>query len=176
MRSDGGSSRIISWAKKLRDIGLSVRFQMAPAMQNVFDQALRENLELVTSIPGHYFERIRKWTKESVAKGGDLHALTKKLETLPAMTRRHAAVIARDQNRKMSSKFQLARCNELEIQKAMWVHSGGGKEPRPTHVRNNREIYNIVTGWKDPDPRVNREIHPGELINCRCVSRPIIDF
>ena len=65
-----------------------------------------------------------------------------------------------------------ARQDELGITEAIWVHSGAGKHPRPTHVAMNGKKYDVNKGmW---DPAVKRWIFPGEEINCRCISRSII--
>jgi hypothetical protein len=56
------------------------------------------------------------------------------------------------------------------------LHSGGGKEPRRTHVKNSGKKFNVAQGWFDPDKTVRKYIQPGELINCRCVSRPVKGF
>jgi uncharacterized protein with gpF-like domain len=55
---------------------------------------------------------------------------------------------------------------------AIWLHSGGGKTVRKSHVKNSGKRYDIRTGWYDPE--VKRFIQPGELINCKCVSRPVV--
>jgi len=52
------------------------------------------------------------------------------------------------------------------------VHSGAGKHPRPTHVAMNGKKYDVNIGmW---DEAVKRWVYPGEGINCRCISRPVI--
>ena len=63
---------------------------------------------------------------------------------------------------------------ELGITEAIWVHSGAGKHPRPTHVKAGRDQvrYDITKGWYDPDAK--QWIWPGTLVNCRCVSKPVI--
>ena len=65
-----------------------------------------------------------------------------------------------------------ARQDELGISQAIWVRSGAGKHPRPTHDAMNGTKYDVNKGmW---DPAVERWIFPGEEINCRCISRSII--
>jgi uncharacterized protein with gpF-like domain len=68
--------------------------------------------------------------------------------------------------------FAQTPTDQLGITEAIWVHSGAGKHPRPTHVAMNGKKYDVNKGmW---DPAVKRWIFPGEEINCRCVSRSII--
>src|SRR5205085_12109859 len=97
---------------------------------------------------------------------------SKELRHRFGVTRRRAALIARDQNNKVSGALHRVRQLELGIEKAIWIHSGGGKHPRPTHVRNNGKQYDVAKGWYDPAEK--KFVMPGELINCRCVSRPVI--
>jgi hypothetical protein len=67
-----------------------------------------------------------------------------------------------------------ARRKDLGITEAIWMHSGGGKHPRASHVAAGREKvrYKIGEGWYDPE--VKRFVLPGELPNCSCVSRAVI--
>jgi uncharacterized protein with gpF-like domain len=67
-----------------------------------------------------------------------------------------------------------ARQEELGITEAVWLHSHAGKKPRPTHLANHGKRYNVAEGWFDPDPKVRKHIWPGELINCRCVSKSVV--
>jgi uncharacterized protein with gpF-like domain len=166
-----------TFMKKLKDVGFAVKFQWTPQMQSIFNDAVRENVELIRSIPEKYFGEIRKYVRELYSKEGsegDLHTLTNKLESLPGMTRRRAAIIATDQNRKLTSQFNQARYQEIGINRAVWQHSGGGNEPRPTHVKNSGKVYDVSLGWFDP--AVGQHIQPGQLPNCRCFSRPVIEL
>jgi uncharacterized protein with gpF-like domain len=90
------------------------------------------------------------------------------------VTKRRAALISRDQNNKATAVITRVRQQELGVAEAIWVHSTAGKTPRPTHVKAGRERvrYAIAEGWYDPHEKKN--VWPGELINCRCVSRAVI--
>ena len=61
-----------------------------------------------------------------------------------------AVIIARDQNNKATASMTRARQNELGITEAIWVHSGAGKHPRPTHVAMNGAKYDVKKGMWDP--------------------------
>ncbi len=52
------------------------------------------------------------------------------------------------------------------------MHSHAGKEPRPTHVKMDGKKYDVTKGMFDTAEK--RFIFPGELINCRCISRSVI--
>jgi uncharacterized protein with gpF-like domain len=94
------------------------------------------------------------------------------IKALYPVTANRAVLIARDQTNKATAVITRTRQIELGLKEALWVHSGGGKTPRPSHMRANGERYKIAEGCViDGVP-----IQPGELINCRCVSRPILPY
>lgn len=161
--------------KILRDAGVSVRFQMNAEMRDAYQATLSENVGLIRSIPQQYHTQIEGMVMRSVSAGRDLSDLTSELQARFGVTRRRAALIARDQNNKATAVFVRVRQKQAGITKAMWLHSHGGKEPRKTHLANDGKLYDPSRGWYDPDPKVRRHIWPGELINCRCVSRSVVE-
>jgi uncharacterized protein with gpF-like domain len=62
------------------------------------------------------------------------------------------------------------RQKELGITKAIWVHSGGGKHPRPEHVAFSGKEYDVEKGAY----LEGKWTWPGFEINCRCTSRSVI--
>lgn len=161
--------------KILRDAGISVKFQMNAEMRDAYQATLSENVGLIRSIPQQYHTQVEGLVMRSVAAGRDLSGLTDELQDRYGITRRRAALIARDQNNKATAVFVRVRQKQAGIKKAMWLHSHGGKEPRKTHLANDGKLYDPQKGWFDPDPKVRRRIWPGELINCRCVSRSVVE-
>lgn len=159
--------------KILRDGGMTVQFQVTPAMRDVMAATIQENVSLIKSIASQYHSEVEGLVMRSVTAGRDLGQLTKDLEARYGITRKRAAFIALDQNNKQTSNVVKVRQAELGI-KAKWLHSHAGKEPRPTHVANSGKIYDPAVGWFDPDPKVRRRIWPGELIKCKCVSVSVI--
>lgn len=160
--------------KILRDAGIAVEFKMTPAMRDVVNATLAENVSLIKSIASQYHSQVEGLVMRSVASGRDLGTLTAELQQRYGVTRRRAALIAKTQNNMATAAMMRVRQGEAGITEAIWLHSHGGREPRPTHLANSGERYNIAEGWYDPDPKVRRHIQPGELINCRCVSKPIV--
>lgn len=158
----------------LRKGGMSVKFRMTRAMNDVVQATVHENVSLIRSIPQRYFTEIEGAVMRSVSAGRDLGQLNDFLRQQYGVTKRRAALISRDQNNKASANLARARQLELGITEAIWVHSGGGKVPRPSHVKAGRDKvrFNLAEGWYDPHEK--KHILPGELINCRCVSRPVV--
>lgn len=160
--------------KILRDGGISVEFKMTPPMRDVLDATLAENVSLIKSIGSQYHTEVEGIVMRSVTAGRDLAQMVTALEGRYPITRRRAAGIALDQNNKATSSFVRVRQQQLGL-KAKWLHSGGGKTKRPTHVANSGKIYDPAVGWFDPDPKVRKRIWPGLLVKCRCVSVSVVE-
>lgn len=158
----------------LKDSGIAVNFTMTRSMRDVLNATLSENVSLIKSIASQYHTQVDGLVMRSVAAGRDLGYLTDELQARYGITRRRAKLIAKDQNDKATASMTRVRQLDAGITEAIWLHSHGGNEPRPTHLANSGQRYDVARGWFDPDPKVRRLIHPGELINCRCVSKPIV--
>jgi uncharacterized protein with gpF-like domain len=104
----------------------------------------------------------------------DLKQLQNEIMHNFGVAKRRAALIARDQNNKPTAAINREWALEAGAKYAIWMHSGAGKEPRPSHVKAGRERvrFRIDKGWFDPHER--KWIQPGELINCRCSCRIVI--
>lgn len=156
--------------KALSDAGLAVKFEMTPAMRDIFEASLGENVGLIRSIPEKYFQQVEGAVMRSYAAGRDLESMVKEIRQLYPAASRRAELIARDQSNKANAVVSRARQMELGITEAIWMHSHAGKNPRPDHVAANGRQYKIAEGCK-----ISGEyIQPGEEINCRCTSRPIL--
>lgn len=154
----------------LKDAGFSVEFKMTRAANDGYQAVIGENVGLIKSIAQKHLSDVEGLVMRSVQHGRDLGALTDQLEARYGVTRRRAAFIARDQNNKATAIMDKIRSKELGIKTAIWVHSGGGKDPRESHMDADGEEYEIETGMQ-----IDGEfIMPGELPNCRCVKRNII--
>ncbi len=164
-------------AQLLREAGMSVKFTMTRGMQDIMHATIAEQVGLIRSIPQKYFTSIETMVMESVRTGRDLGSLATRLQSEFGVTKRRAALIARDQNNKATASMTYARHTELGITQAIWHHSRGGKVPRPTHLANDGKLYDVKKGWYDPDAYGKGKgawVRPGELINCRCVSSAVI--
>lgn len=156
----------------LRKGGVSVKFVMSPAMKNVFKATVQANVSLIKSIPKKYLGDVQGMVMRSVQTGRDASTLARQLEKTYGVTKRKAALIARDQNNKATSAFTKARQDELGIVKARWKHSGlsASKHPRPSHVAANGKIYDPKKGMY----LEGKWTWPGFEINCKCTSESVI--
>jgi hypothetical protein len=59
---------------------------------------------------------------------------------------------------------------ELGLTEAIWMHSGAGRSPRPSHVAFSGKRFKLATGaFLD-----GKWVWPGSEPDCLCTSRAII--
>lgn len=164
--------------KQLQDIlrrgGVTVRFRTTKAQRDILNATVNANVSLIKSIPQQYLGKVEGIVMRSVQAGRDLSIVYQDLRKEFGVTKRRASLIARDQNNKATSALSHARQVELGLTEGIWRHSHAGKKKRPTHVAMDGKKYDLRKGMFDPDPKVNRHVFPGELIECRCQGIPII--
>lgn len=160
----------VSLHNALETAGFTVEFKMTPQMNNALQATITENVGLIRSIPEKYFTEVEGLVMRSVARGRDLGYLTDELQKRYGITRRRAALIARDQNNKATSVMQAARQRSLGITQGIWRHSHAGKNPRPSHLKADGEVFDLSKGMKLD----GKWVMPGEEINCRCTWSPVI--
>lgn len=168
--NDAMKNSDVSLYNALGTAGFTVEFKMTAPMNNALQATIAENVGLIRSIPEKYFTEVEGLVMRSVARGRDLSLLTNELQKRYGITRRRAALIARDQNNKATSVMQSARQQSLGITEGIWRHSHAGKEPRPSHVKADGEKFDLSKGmYLD-----GKWVMPGEEINCRCTWSPVI--
>lgn len=160
--------------RSFANAGLTIKFRPTPAMIEGYKAVVAENVSLIKSIPAEALKKAEGEIYRAVTKGSDLATLTEKLRDGYNVTYNRAALISADQNNKAKAVFEAARRQDVGVTRAVWMHSHGGAEPRPTHVKLDGTEYEISKGaW---DSHEQRWIQPGELIRCRCVSRAVMPF
>ena len=155
---------------ELVKMGWAVKSEMTPAMLDVFNATVKANIDLIKSIPSEYLSKVQSAVYQSYTNGKDLQALVENIEAIYPVTHKRAMLIARDQTRKANAVVNRTKQLELGFTEAIWMHSHGGKHPRPDHLHANGKRYKISEGCLIS----GKYIQPGEEINCRCTSRPIL--
>ena len=152
---------------------MTVSMQITPEVQTVLDSLYETQVGLIKSIPEQYLTQVQTLVQQSVTNGRDVGFLKEELKKRYGITGRRAKVIARDQNAKASNAISRERCKSAGITHGIWVHrAGGSKTYRQSHLKMNGEKFELAAGCYDPHE--GREVHPGELINCKCDFRPVI--
>ena len=156
----------------LRKAGFAIDFKMTPAMKEAIDATIAEQVSLIRSIPQQYLTQVEGMVMRSIIAGHDIGTLTNELTKQFLITRKRAAFIAMDQNNKASATFTRVRQLGMGITEGEWLHSGGGKHPRPEHVKWTGKRYDIKQGmWSEVDQMF---VWPRTRPNCRCVSKSVI--
>jgi SPP1 gp7 family putative phage head morphogenesis protein len=155
-------------------ISLSTRSIPKPATE-MLKASVTENVALIRSIPEQYFLDVQGAVMRNIQRGDGTAGVLREIERVGGVATRRAELIARDQVSKATSALNAARMKGLGVRKFEWIHSGGGKEPRKLHQRMSGNVYSL----DDPpviDERTGERGLPGQLINCRCVMRPVLEF
>lgn len=155
-----------NFKRTLSDAGFTVSFKMTDGERDAIQATMEQQVGLIKSIGRQHLAEVQQLVMRSVASGRDLGSLSKALRERYGVTKRRAALIATHQNNMATANLERERRLALGIEQAQWVHSGGGKHPRPSHAKAGREgvVFDVAKGWLDPDE--GRRIQPGELINC----------
>lgn len=160
--------------RTLRAFGFAKRFRATRPWNDVVRAAISENVELIKSIPERYLSDVKVSVMRAMQRGVDVDGLTAEIENKFHVTYRRAAMIARDQTNKTTAMSARTRLLEVGVREAIWVHNGAVKHPRHSHLKAGKDQvrFRLDQGWYDPE--VTRYIMPGELINCKCVARPVL--
>ncbi|WP_047680912.1 MULTISPECIES: phage minor head protein [Xenorhabdus] len=158
---------------KLKADSITVNMRLTPAVQNVLDSLYEQQVSLIKSIPELYLTQVQTLVQQSVVNGRDIGFLKEELKKRYSLTENRAKTIARDQNAKATNAIARERCKSSGIAEGIWIHrAGGSKSYRESHIKMNGQRFTLSEGCYDP--HVQRHIHPGELINCKCDFRPVI--
>ncbi|MHB0973947.1 MAG: phage head morphogenesis protein [Thiobacillus sp.] len=154
-------------------IKASLRVDISPVLTqsgpilDAMRAATQANVDLITSIPEQYFEKLGDAVGKNMEAGLRFEDLAKEIERIGGVTESRAKLIARDQTGKMNSAFNEARQTSLGIDRYTWQTSGD-ERVREEHAENDGKIFS----WNDP-PATG---HPGDDVNCRCVPVPYFDL
>lgn len=157
------------------DLTLTTKSLQTGALNDVLKASVAENVQLIKSIGSRYLDSVQQSVMQAVTTGQGLAELVPALRRHEGVSSRRAKLIAYDQVRKVTANVSKARAEANGLTKYRWVHSGGGKEPRPLHVSYSGEVFR----YDDPpiiDERTGERGGPGVAINCRCVAVPILEF
>lgn len=160
------------FSSHLRKAGFSVKWQMSRPMNDAYQALVGENVGLIKSISSQHLADVQGLVMRSVQAGRSLSELTDQLQQRYDVTRRRAALIARDQNNKATAILNRVRQKSLGIKQAQWSHTSASVHPRIEHEEFDGRVYDIEEGHDFGDGF--GPVLPGEAINCGCTGRSII--
>lgn len=176
-RVDTAATTSLNASLKELSGGLTIKTPKVPApLRDKLIAATAENVALIKSIPAEYAQRIESTVMVSLQTGGTGAAdVFEEIQHIGAVTEKRAELIARDQTSKITTAMNAERAQSAGVVEFEWLHSGGGVEPRELHESMSGKIFR----YDDPpviDLKTGERGLPGQLINCRCVARPILNF
>ena len=146
-------------------------------LEEVIKASTQEAANLIKVIPQKYIAEVQGQVMRSITTGKGMEDLVPFLNKKYLGNIRHARLVALDQTRKSYQSINTVRLKAMGVKKFIWVHSGGGKEPRIDHIRMSGNEYSF-----DNPPFIGimygNEVRglPGDLPNCRCICKPVINF
>ena len=159
-----------------KDFQIDTSFSDA-RLQEVIKASTQEAANLIKTIPVNYINEVQGQVMRSITTGQGLKDLVPYLTKKYQGNVRKAKNVALDQTRKAYQSINTSRLKSLGVKKFIWVHSGGGKEPRIEHIKMSGKEYSF-----DNPPIIGvmygNEVRglPGDLPNCRCICKPVITF
>lgn len=166
--ADTVDERLKAAIKASVSIDISPVLNQSGPILDAMKSATKANIELITSIPDQYFEKLGDAVGKNMEAGMRFEDLAKEIERIGDVTESRAKLIARDQTSKMNGAFNQARQTSLGIEKYVW-QTAGDERVREEHAENDGKVF----GWNDPPPNTG---HPGDDVNCRCVAVPYFDL
>jgi SPP1 gp7 family putative phage head morphogenesis protein len=175
-QADKASASAAHMSLKELSGGLSLKTSaITPQMREFMNAAIANNVSLIKSIASEYMVKVQGAVMRSIMDGNGLQDLVPFFEEQEGITHRRAKNIALDQTRKAYNGLNRGRMEAVGIKKFEWVHSGGGQHPRELHQRMSGNIYSF-DDLPVIDENTGERGIPGQLVNCRCVMRPVIEF
>lgn len=146
-------------------------------LKEVIKASTQEAANLIKIIPQKYLAEVQGQVMRSITTGKGMEDLVPFLTKKYNGNIRHARNVALDQTRKAYQSINTSRLKSLGVKSFIWIHSGGGKEPRQNHIKMSGNEYSF-----DNPPIIgvmygeNVRGLPGDLPNCRCICKPVINF
>lgn len=138
---------------------------MTPAIRKAVAAFTRENVALIKTIPRKHFAAIRRIVLQHGMAGARQTTIARELREQFGVTKRRAAIIARDQVGKLFGVLQQVRQQEAGVRSYVW------RTVRDNRVRAKHEARE---GKRYPWSKPPGGGHPGHEINCRCYPEPVL--
>lgn len=128
-------------------------------------EAIATNVVLIKSLPSEQLDQVEKIVLNGLQSGQRAESMVEAIKALGTKSERRAALIARDQVGKITSRLTQIRQQKMGITHYYWSCSRD-ERVRPLHYARHNKLF----AWNNPPD----DGHPGIAINCRCVAIPYI--
>ena len=145
---------------------------LSPEAASAMPAMIKENVELIAHIGENDITRITEVLTKGLQEGMDYNALRQELNATNGFDGARADRVALDQINKINQQVQIMNAKSLGCTQARWKHVPGQYTSRKTHMAMDGKTFDLNVGLFDE--AVGRNVIPGELYFCRCVSRLIL--
>lgn len=166
------------FSKSVKSIGVTGIdiFGDSPKLQDILNASIADNTRLISTIPEQYLNQVQSIVMSNMRSGLRPSAITKQLSEQFGITKRRAALIARDQTSKANGELSKQRQEDTGFKFFKWQTSEDIRV-RDSHDNISDEDIGFGKGvYKWDNPPKNKKgvpIIPGQEINCRCVAIPV---
>jgi SPP1 gp7 family putative phage head morphogenesis protein len=161
-----------AWFALGRSMGQSIRKEIEETPTGeMLRRTLREQVDLITSLPVEAAERVQKLTVRGIMEATRAKEVEADILRTGDVTVARARTIARTEVARTASLLTQARAEYIGSPGYIWRTSTDG-EVRPWH----KKLEGTVVRWDRP-PVVaadGHRAHAGQDVNCRCWPEPII--
>ena len=155
----------------------------SPNVQEEFNAAVFENVNLIKSIPARYFSDVTQAITNNFRgiPQIDDQSLRERLLDIGDISESRAQLIARDQTAKLNGQFTRIRHQNAGVKKYIWrtakdqrvVGNPSGLYPTGSRLHGNHFNREGKVFFYDRPPD---DGNPGFPIQCRCFEEPILDL
>lgn len=155
------------------------------AIREDMDKAVKENVDLITSIQTDFINEIGEKVFTNLSRGGRHENLTSIIKEHGEVSKARAKFIARDQTAKLNAAFTESRSRALGLDLYEWGGAGDERERDSHFVLNGMlckysdpTVYSDDWGktWKKRKTIGAFEGNPGQDYGCRCVPLPYVSW
>jgi SPP1 gp7 family putative phage head morphogenesis protein len=140
----------------------------APTGQ-LMQQLLREQVELIKSLPIEAAQRVHQLTMELVSSGGRAAEIVPMILASGDVTISRANTIARTEVGRTATGLTQARAVFVGSEGYQWL-TARDRDVRASH----RKMEGKFVRWDDPPTLDGLTGHAGALPNCRCTPLPVV--
>jgi len=152
-----------------KDMGVDVSNILTDkGLKKLLDKRIKENVDLIKTIPKEYFARVRVAIKQGRKADDTAFSIRKDLKQIGKITQNRAKLIARDQVSKTNAALNEFRQQDIGVTEYTW-RTSGDERVREDHRANNGRKFR----WDKPPSKTG---HPGHDVQCRCTADPDFSY
>lgn len=159
------------WKQVGKEMGQAIRGELATAPHGVvYRQMMREQVELIKSLPIKAGQRVHDLTTEALSTSRRAESIAQEIKRSGKVTESRARLIARTEVARTSANFNMARAMAAGSEGYIWRTSKDA-DVRPEH----QKMEGKYVRWDHP-PKTDKSLdpyHAGCGPNCRCYAEPV---